>query len=113
MTLYVIFRPPYPNEFDVKSTRYVLEVERVYLRDICRIVHSAEDVVALGWPADEFLSKVCKRLADKAWTDAPGVATFRPGDTVIVVLPRGVSTNKFLESPSDENARYYIYRVGP
>jgi len=111
MTLYVMFRPPYPTEFDVKTLKFTLDVERVYLRDVCRLIAMADDVVAVDWPADEFLSKACRRVADKARRNA-SVQWFRPGDTVIVVLPR-VSTFKFLEEPSDENARYFIYRVGP
>ena len=39
--------------------------------------------------------------------------SIKPGDTVIVVLPRGVSVSKLVEEPTDENARIFLYRVGP
>ena len=62
MTIYVMARLPYPHEYDVKATRFTLVVERIYLSDLCHIVRAAgEDVVAVGWVADELLIKACKR----------------------------------------------------
>jgi len=113
MTVYILVgRPPYPHEVDVRTTRFTFVVERVYLRDVCAIVRNAEEVVAVGWPADDFAHKACKRLADRAWHSGY-MLSIKPGDAVIVVLPRGVSVSKLVEEPTDENARIFLYRVGP
>jgi len=117
MTVYILLRPPYPNEYITDPMRVIFEVKRVYLYDICHIVSTADSVVAVGRRASEFLAMACGRPADKVLRGVRSHATqrrcrspcFNPGDVVIVVL----LNRKFLESPTDKNARFYIYRVRP